>query len=260
MIGIEQYAYSSKVSTVKTEIKLLFSGLPLILCLFYGSNLFCIVTISVMILANLFLGGIHLKIIFKQYLIPIVFLITGVASVMMNQAEALNSSMLFSVNVLGTSYGCSFDSINFGLNLFLKALATVSCLFFFSLNTPFNSFLTFLRKVKFSKIIVELMELTYRFIFVIKEEAGKIYHAQLSRLGYQGYINSIHSMGELVTTVFIRAFRRVDRVNISLEARGFDGHFTFIMEEEKSSIGFICWTCLLSVFSIGIVICERLIR
>jgi cobalt/nickel transport system permease protein len=122
-----------------------------------------------------------------------------------------------------------------------------------------NAFLSLIRK-KFPGVVVELMELIYRFIFVIWEEAVKIHIAQASRLGYRGFRNSIESLGELVTTVFIRAFRRVERVSVCLESRGFEGNFDFLMEEEKSSGPMKAAAVISCVLMLAVGITERLLK
>jgi cobalt/nickel transport system permease protein len=79
------------------------------------------------------------------------------------------------------------------------------------------------------------MELMYRFIFIIWDEAGRIHTAQASRLGYGSFADSLRSLGELAASVFIRAFKRADRIGLALESRGFEGNFEYLCERESSS-------------------------
>ena len=259
MIGIDKCAYRSNISNIKVGIKLRYAGVPLLLCLFCGSNSISLLTIVAMSLSTIYLGGFCIKTYMKQYLIPFTFLLTGVAAVIFEQVDHSNMGVLFSVKIFGAFYGISVESLQNGLTIFLKAFACVSCLCFFSLNTPVSSVLTYFKKIGFSKILIELMELIYRFIFVILEESKKIYIAQSSRLGYKDFYSSINSSGELVTSVFIKAFRRVDCVSASLEARGFNGNFDYITEEENSSKLLNFFTLFLNVLLITIGIYERLI-
>ena len=67
------------------------------------------------------------------------------------------------------------------------------------------------------------MELIYRFIFVLTETASRIRLAQESRLGYQGLRRSLSSLGTLASIVFLRAWRKADRVYTALESRGYSG-------------------------------------
>lgn len=71
-------------------------------------------------------------------------------------------------------------------------------------------------------LMVELMELIYRFIFVLTETASRIRLAQESRLGYQ-LRRSLSSLGTLASMVFLRAWRKADRVYTALESRGYSG-------------------------------------
>ncbi len=61
--------------------------------------------------------------------------------------------------------------------------------------------------------MVELMELIYRFIFVLTETASRIRLAQESRLGYVGAAALPVVPGTLASMVFLRAWRKADRVS-----------------------------------------------
>ncbi len=259
MIGIDRCAYSSNISNIRAEIKLRYAMFPLLICLLYSSNAVSILTIAAMSISSVLLGGFQLKTYLKQCLVPVTFLLTGVVAVIFGQVDGGDLGVLFSFELFGGSYGISTALLYRGLTLFLKAFAGVTCLCFFSLNTPVNSFLTYLKKLRFSKLLIELMELMYRFIFVIGEEAKKIYIAQNSRLGYKNFTTSIRSCGELVTSVFLKALIRVERVNTSLEARGFSGDFDYIIEEENGSQLLDFFTLSLSVLLITLGTFERLI-
>jgi cobalt/nickel transport system permease protein len=189
-------------------------------------------------------------------LIPFAFLFTGVITIIISKLPDTGRA-LFYFPLFGSFYGVTPASLSVGVNLFLKSLGAVSCLYFFSLNTPMNSFLSLMRK-RVPGIFVELMELIYRFIFIIWDESRRIYTAQNSRLGYRGFRNSMSSFGELVTTVFIRALRRVDRISVALESRGFDGNFDFLLEEERPNVLLKALTLLCSLAFITIGILERL--
>lgn len=259
MIGIDRCAYSSNISNIRAEIKLRYAAFPLLICLFCSSNTISILTIVVMFLTSIFIGGVGFKTYLRQCMIPLTFLLTGVVAVVFGQVDHRDFGVVFSFELFGSFYGVNTESLNSGLSLFLKAFACVSCLCFFSLNTPVNSFLTYLKKLGFSKLLIELMELMYRFIFVIGDEAKKIHIAQNSRLGYRNFVTSIRSCGELVTSVFIKALLRVERVNASLEARGFNGDFDYIIEDENGSKLLDFLTVFLSVMLITVGIFERLI-
>lgn len=258
MSGIDKYAYQSKLAGVKASVKLVFAVCMMLICIAFSSNVISIMTIALMSAATLFLGGCRPKTYYSLLIVPFTFLVTGVITIIINRLPSTEGAICW-FGFLGGIYGISVNSLYAGINLFLKSMGAVCCLYFFSLNTPMNSFLSLLRK-KVPGIFVELMELIYRFIFIIWDESRRIYTAQESRLGYRGFSNSMKSLGELVTTVFIRALRRVDRVNVALESRGFDGNFDFLLEEERSSSLITVLTLISSLAFITIGIFERLAK
>ncbi|MFQ9918368.1 MAG: cobalt ECF transporter T component CbiQ [Flavonifractor plautii] len=96
-------------------------------------------------------------------------------------------------------------------------------MYFLALNTPMTDVTMALERLHVPHLMVELMELIYRFIFVLTETASRIRLAQESRLGYQGLRRSLSSLGTLASMVFLRAWRKADRVYTALESRGYSG-------------------------------------
>ena len=257
-MGLDKYAYRSKLAHVKAGLKLGSAASLLVICLAFGSDRISIAIILLMSLATLLLGGFRLKTYVKLLWIPAAFLLTGVLTIVVNKLDG-TAGALVALHIFGGLYGVTVTSLHTGLTLFLKALGAVCCLYFLSLNTPMNALLSWLRK-RIPGLLVELMELIYRFIFIIWEEARRIHVAQASRLGYNGLRNGMYSLGELVTTVFIRAFRRADRITVSLESRGFDGNFEFLIEEEKNNAVLLAGTVLAGAALVTAGILEKVIR
>ena len=104
-----------------------------------------------------------------------------------------------------------------------SALGAVGAMYFLALNTPMTDVTMALERLHVPHLMVELMELIYRFIFVLTETASRIRLAQESRLGYQGLRRSLSSLGTLASMVFLRAWRKADRVYTALESRGYSG-------------------------------------
>lgn len=247
-------AYSSKLSLVRTGDKVLFMGLPLLFCLFASSWLVPLLVLAAMGFATVQIGGIHLKRYVKLLLIPLGFIFLGVLTIGINQIPQGTQGVLVSVPLFGSRFGVTWASLQSCVTLLLRAFASVSCLYFLCLNTPMNQLLDFLRKIKLPKLLIELMELIYRFIFVIWEEASRIYLAQNTRLGYRDFRTGLSSMGELVSRVFISAMGRAERMNVALEARCFDGGFQSITQEETPCMLLRCSALVFTILLLGIII------
>ncbi len=258
MTLIDKLAYSSKLAHVKAGSKLLAALVVMSICLAFGSPAVSATTIVLMSAATLFMGGCRLKRYAKLMLVPMAFVATGVLTIIVCRLGPGDSS-LFSFRLPGADYGVTASSLYMGARVMLKALGAVTCLYFFSLNTPMNSFLSLLRR-RFPGVLAELMELMYRFIFIIWDEAGRIRTAQASRLGYGGFSDSLRSLGELAAVVFIRAFRRADRIGLALESRGFEGNFEYLCETESSSPGLTALTALSAAALAAVGTLERALK
>lgn len=258
MIGIDKYAYSSKISKVSPKSKCLFGIFPLLLCIFLNSFSVSLLTIIIMIYAALKWGGISYKVFIKLLLLPVGFLLIGSITIMTNQFP-LDKGLLIGVKLGNHLYGISSETFLNGIRISLKSLGAVSCMYFFSLNTPMNDFFNLLRKTKLPILVIELMELMYRFIFIIWEEGQRVYTSQSSRLGYVGFRNKLTSSAELISTIFLRAFRRVDRINASLESRGYDGSLN-AFEEDFPPCKWMNKSCVLVCITLILVyIIERMV-
>ena len=96
-------------------------------------------------------------------------------------------------------------------------------MYFIILNTTMCDLLKGLRDLKIPKLIISLMELMYRYIFVIIEEANRMNIARRARLGDTSFYRNIKSLGELCGTLFLKTFLKGNRIYSALESRGYDG-------------------------------------
>ena len=80
---------------------------------------------------------------------------------------------------------------------------------------------TALRRMHIPGFLVEMMELVYRYIFVLLEAASQIRNAQECRLGYATLKTGFYSTGQLISNLFLRAYRQADRTYTAMESRGY---------------------------------------
>ncbi|MDD4571336.1 MAG: cobalt ECF transporter T component CbiQ [Clostridia bacterium] len=253
---IDSYAYSSKIKNQVPKNKIFFGTIPLFIVI--GANSFSASMIILIIMSIMSLKCTNIT--FKKYLkllsLPTGFLIIGVLTIIITKHD-YGIPVLFGITIKDSVYGVDKASIIYGSNLMLRALAAVSCMYFMSLTTPMNDVLFTLKKLKISAVIISLMELIYRYIFVLLEEAGKIKTAQASRLGYINLKTSIKSIGTLLAMLFLRTYIRCDNVYAALESRGYDGEFKTIYKEYENDYKWIIATIVLSVILVVISILER---
>lgn len=227
MIGIDKYAYASKLKKVDPMQKFVFAMLTLGVCLWANSIPVSVMVLFIMGWVTVRRGGTPFGFFIKMLLIPMTFLVIGVATIAVNASDT-PAGFLLSIPVGKLFIGVSGTGIVYALQLFFKALGAVSCLYCLSLSTPMVDVLAVLRRLKVPGLMVELMSLIYRFIFVFLETADTMYTAQDSRLGYSTLANGYRSLGALASTLFIRAFKKSDDLYTALEARGYDGELNVL--------------------------------
>lgn len=255
---VDNYAYKSKLLNVDPKGKLVCSISILSICLFMNSPSVGILTIVLMGYASIKSSGISSYKYFKLLSIPLLFLIIGTITVMINRFE-IGDSLIMGVVFGNYQYGMDKISLINGLTLITKALGAVSAMYFLSLNTPMIELFEFLRGTKIPNLLVTLMELIYRFIFIILEEGANMRVAQASRLGNSNFKTAVRSTGELFSMLFIRAYKRADRVYMSLDSRGYNGEVTFYKEKYKSAKKLYINTGITALLLIAVGLLEKFI-
>ena len=148
------------------------------------------------------------------------------------------------------------ESLIFGLELVIKALATVSCMYFLSLTTTMTDILSALSDLKVPLMIVTLMELMYRYIFLIFEQYDKIKIAQLSRMA--GQKNRFKQSGQIFGVLLLRVLQKSDRIYEALASRGYAGEFKTLKTHYVLPPKFCICAVLVDVFLILIGIWSKL--
>jgi cobalt/nickel transport system permease protein len=106
------------------------------------------------------------------------------------------------------------------LKSFLGACATVLLL----RSSSFNELSAGLSGLGVPDIFTNLLSMSYRFIFILMEEAHNLRRAALAR-GYRGrWLGQAVLIGRLIGTLFLRSYERSERVYNAMVLRGYAGH------------------------------------
>lgn len=222
-MGTDRYAYASRLRRVDAIPKLWLTLGALLVCISCDSMAVGVATLILMGILSIVLGGQKVGTFLHFLKIPLAFLCVGCITIVVRPIQG-GIQAIWSILLFGRfQWGVTADNLHLGLMVFSKALGAVSAMYFLSLNTPMTEVTLALERLHVPKLFVELMELIYRFIFVLTDTARRIRVAQDSRLGYQGMRRSIESMGTLVSMLFLRAWKHADRSFSALESRGYTG-------------------------------------
>lgn len=138
------------------------------------------------------------------------------------------------VQVGPIAVGTSLESLDLALHLATRALGGVAALDFLVLTTPLVDIVELLRRMRMSTLLIDVVTLTYRFIFILLESLDRMHNAQDSRLGYSSFRNSMASLGLLGCRLFVDAYHRSKRLEVALESRGFSGDLRVLAANYRS--------------------------
>ncbi len=108
-------------------------------------------------------------------------------------------------------------------NILIRAWFSILSLILLTSTTRMPELLRGLEQLHMPKVMVMLLSFMYRYIFVLVDEVTRMKQARDSRNfgGRQWW--QIRTIGNMIGTLFIRAYERGERVYAAMVARGFDG-------------------------------------
>ena len=231
VFSIDYYAYISAIRDWNPVFKVSFSLAVLIACIAMNSIYVSLFVIIVMGFLTVKRGRIPFHQYYSTLTIPIVFVIVG----------SLTIALSFSKQPLGQYnlylkwfyiYTSDADLLRMA-SLMAKAMGAVSALFMMTLSTPSGEIISVMRKAHIPKLFVELMNMVYRYIFVIMETNRKMHDSAESRLGYVDYKTSVKSFSGTASNLLVVSLKKANAYYDALVARGYDGDLRFLEKEKK---------------------------
>ena len=234
VFSIDYYAYASRLRAWHPGFKALFSLVCLVFCIACNNVYVSLGTILLMGYITVVLGGLPLGRYLSLLTIPGVFLFFG--SVAVAIGVALSPAGQYSLHLVFFYVYCSDASILATLQLVARAFGAVSALYMLTLSTPASEIITVLRRIRVPRLIVELMNMIYRYIFVLMDTQCRMKNAAESRLGYCDFRTSCLSFGQVAGNLLVVSLKKGNAYYQALEARCYDGELRF-WEEEKTVTG-----------------------
>ena len=236
MIIIDKLSYSSGLADVSPEEKFAYAVLTLLVCVVSRSVTAAVIVLAVNGILNVKKGRVPFHLYLKYLMVPLIFLLLSTLAILVNVSKEPLDAYAIPV---GQYYVTSSGWAEKRRQMILTALASVSSLYVLSFNTPMTEILDVLKRLHFPGLFIELMLLTYRFIFILMEGASAIMTAQKARLGNRDLKTSIQSFGQMASVVFVRALKQSDALYNAMESRCYDGEIRVLSGEyEKNKSNF----------------------
>lgn len=228
--SIDYYAYASKLRNVNPVFKAGFSAAVLILTIGLDNPWVSLFVIISMGLLTIWRGGVDLHDYISLMTIPIAFMVMG--SIAIAVGFAAYPAGQYNLNLHFFYLYATEESMKKTLFLVLKAFGAVSAMFMLTLSTPSSEIISAFRKLHVPKLIIELMNMIYRYIFIMMDTQRKMKNSAESRLGYCDFKTSCMSFGGIASNLFIVSLKKANSYYDAMESRCYDGELRFL-EEEK---------------------------
>ncbi|WP_285856402.1 cobalt ECF transporter T component CbiQ [Peribacillus frigoritolerans] len=230
MLLIDKYAYFNGLKDVHPLEKMVFALSLLLFSLTVRDMAISLITFTVMSALIIFVAKIPLSYYLKLLLLPGFFILSGTITILFSFTGKFTSisNIWWSWKIGNWQIFISDDSFGTVANLITVVFCSISCLYFLTLTTPITVILSVLRKLKVPSLLVDLIELTYRFIFIFLDTALAIHQSQASRLGYGSFRKGIRSLGLLISSLFLGVLQRSGQLTMAMNARGYQENLSYI--------------------------------
>ncbi|WP_345768927.1 energy-coupling factor ABC transporter transmembrane protein [Citrobacter amalonaticus] len=223
MTGLDRLSYQSRWFHVAPERKFLFWLLLMILAFTlpaWGQG------IELALIAGLtcWLLRISLRRWCRWMALPFGFLVVGVVTILFSISRD-PQTMLVSFQVGSYWLGVTSSGLHTANETFWRSLAALAATFWLVLNLPFPQLILLLKRARIPRLLTEQILLTWRFIFILLDEAMAIHRAQTLRFGYRSLPIGYRSLAMLVGVLFTRVLIRYQQMAATLDIKLYQGDF-----------------------------------
>ncbi|MEM3517246.1 MAG: cobalt ECF transporter T component CbiQ [Candidatus Bathyarchaeia archaeon] len=184
------------------------------------------ITSLLIFLTLIFILAFASRISIKDFLFRSLFFITffsiviAIPNIFITPGEVIASFSIFSFKLQLTMQG--FLST---LHFILRVWMCVSSLILLNLTTKFSNIIDSMKSLKIPKVFTMMFSITYRFLFLFINEAYRMILAKESRTikKKMSKIDNIKTLGLIISSLFIRAYERGERVYLAMKNRGYMG-------------------------------------
>lgn len=229
--SIDFYAYASKLRGLNPGFKVFFAVATLLLCLIADNVWVSAAVILTMAGITVMMGKLPLRSYIPLLTIPFAFMVMGSIAIAVGISEQPAGN--YNLNLHWFYLYITKAGVLKALRLMLRAMGAVSAMYMLVLSTPSGEIIAVLRRLHVPKLIIELMNLIYRFIFILIDAQCKMKNSAQSRLGYCDFKTACRSFGSTAGNLLVIALKKANVYYDALVSRCYDGELLFL-EEEKN--------------------------
>ncbi len=209
---------SNPINRFDTRVKILFLSAALILILLTKSPLVP-VYYTVLSMALVVLADVNLH----QFVLRLVAPLLVVSMLIVIQSFFYGETPFLRIPVGGLNLTVYREGLLRGLLLAVRVMGGVSLIIVLSLTSSILSLLSALKFFRVPRSWLEIVFLSYRYLFVFIQHVTTSYQAQKVRLGYRTPLTALRSAGTLTAHLFLHIFDQTRRTFDAMRLRGYRG-------------------------------------
>ncbi|GAA4860859.1 cobalt ECF transporter T component CbiQ [Paenibacillus vulneris] len=113
------------------------------------------------------------------------------------------------------------SGVELTVKLLCRIMACVAASMLLILTTPMPELFQVMKKLRVPSLVLELMLITYRFLFLLLDTAHDMYTAQRARGGQQGFTGRLRDTALLIVRMFAKTMQRYQGLANGMVSRGF---------------------------------------
>lgn len=225
---LEDIAQANGLREVNTYVKLVAGLGAIILCLLSTSFIAPLFIAVLLTGAIILLARVDVRTYAELFIVPFWFAAMSVIVIILlsGGSEVYWSWTPFS----WLSISISRESLNEGMFVFCRVIGGMAALIFIALTTPMTDLFIVMRRCRVHEVVLDLVMMIYRAIFMIMHLLVLTYQAQVMRLGYSSFRESIESFATLCGSVFIASWDAGEDLVRAMDARCYAGKFAMLGE------------------------------
>jgi cobalt/nickel transport system permease protein len=225
---LEDIAQKNGLREINTYLKLVTGLGAIVLCLLSTSYIPPLFIALVLTGAILFLARVDAKTYTELFIVPFWFAVMSVAGIILISG---GQDVFWRWDLMPSfSLSITRESINQGMLVFCRVIGGMSAMIFIALTTPMTDIFIVFRQCRVPEVVIDLMMIIYRTIFILMDQVIQIYNAQVMRLGYSTWHESINSFASLCGAAFIASWDAGEDLIRAMDARCYDGKFALLGE------------------------------
>lgn len=220
MLLIDKYAYINRLKHTHPIEKAAFTSIAMLSIMLSKDMYVTFFTMFVMGVMTIFFARIPFTYYIRMLLFPFGFMFMSILAIVISFTTSdVTIATIWHYPIGPYTIFITQTALYRAAEVMITAMGSTFCVYFLILTTSITDISGLLRKLHVPELFIELMVLTYRFIFIFLQSAEAIYTAQQARSGYHNLRTSFLSMGSLIMSLFKEVMMRHREMTLAIQAR-----------------------------------------